>query len=123
MEGRYDAENTGQNASFISITVSCLAATGDASAQQANQSPSKTDQDQLQEVVVTAQKRESTVHSTPISITAITGQDLAPLTAPASAQEGEYSRAGGATVRRPPAVRLSRWRWHAAQFPQQTVIR
>src|SRR5271156_6132434 len=32
--------------------------------------------DQLQEIVVTAQKRESTVQATPISLTAITGQDL-----------------------------------------------
>ena len=32
--------------------------------------------EQLQEIVVTAQKRESTVQSTPLSITALTGQDL-----------------------------------------------
>ena len=32
--------------------------------------------DQLQEIVVTAQKRESTVQTTPLSITALTGQDL-----------------------------------------------
>src|SRR5579862_1679189 len=32
--------------------------------------------DQIQEIVVTAQKRESTVETTPISITALTGQDL-----------------------------------------------
>ena len=32
--------------------------------------------DQLEEIVVTAQKRESTVQNTPISITALTGQDL-----------------------------------------------
>jgi iron complex outermembrane receptor protein len=34
------------------------------------------DAEQLQEVIVTAQKRESTVQSTPISITALTGQAL-----------------------------------------------
>jgi iron complex outermembrane recepter protein len=32
--------------------------------------------DQLQEIVVTAQKRESTVQETPISVTAVTGEDL-----------------------------------------------
>ena len=32
--------------------------------------------EQLQEIVVTAQKRESTVQTTPLSITALTGQDL-----------------------------------------------
>ena len=32
--------------------------------------------EQLQEIIVTAQKRESTVQTTPLSITALTGQDL-----------------------------------------------
>ena len=32
--------------------------------------------DQLHEIVVTAEKRESTVQTTPISITAVTGEDI-----------------------------------------------
>ncbi len=60
----------GQSAGFVvSVAVFCLAGS-DAFAQQ------ETKGDQLQEIVVTAQKRASTVQSTPISITAITGQDL-----------------------------------------------
>src|SRR6202046_369982 len=48
----------------------CAALTGTVWAQVAPPS------DELQEVVVTAEKRESTVQKTPISITAITGADL-----------------------------------------------
>jgi iron complex outermembrane receptor protein len=55
---------------FGSVGGLCIAAADVAFAQQE-------DKDQLQEIVVTAQKRESTVQSTPISITALTGQDLA----------------------------------------------
>jgi iron complex outermembrane recepter protein len=42
-----------------------------ASAQQAN-----TDTGQLQEIVITAEKRESTVQDTPISLTAVSGADI-----------------------------------------------
>ena len=53
----------------VSVLTFCSASSGVALAQQA--AP-----DQLQEIIVTAQKRESTVQSTPLSITALTGQDL-----------------------------------------------
>ena len=42
-----------------------------ASAQQAN-----SDTGQLQEIVITAEKRESTVQDTPISLTAVSGADI-----------------------------------------------
>ncbi len=54
----------------MSASVFGLVFAGGAIADQENAS------DQLQEIIVTAQKRESTVQSTPISITALTGQDL-----------------------------------------------
>lgn len=55
---------------FVSGWVFCVAGANVAFAQLESKS------DQIQEIVVTAQKRESTVQSTPISITALTGQDL-----------------------------------------------
>ncbi len=70
------AKISGQIAVFISAMAFCLAGSGEAFAQQTSAQPNRADQDQLQEVTVTAQKRESTVETTPISITAITGQDL-----------------------------------------------
>jgi iron complex outermembrane recepter protein len=48
-----------------------LAAGGELLAQEASPNPN-----QLQEVVVTAEKRSSTVQDTPISITAVTGKDI-----------------------------------------------
>src|ERR1700689_3648588 len=60
----------GQVLKTVSAAVVGVAFAAGAAAQQENKS------DQLQEIVVTAQKRESTVQATPISITAITGQDL-----------------------------------------------
>src|SRR5277367_5519788 len=53
----------------VVVLISCSASASVALAQQA--AP-----EQLQEIVVTAQKRESTVQTTPLSITALTGQDL-----------------------------------------------
>ena len=47
---------------------------GHANAQETKPQAASTE---LQEIVVTATKRESTVHDTPVSITAITGQDIA----------------------------------------------
>src|ERR1700723_2546410 len=62
--------SSGELLRTISASVFGLALAGAAFAQQENKL------DQLEEVVVTAQKRESTVQATPISITAITGQNL-----------------------------------------------
>ena len=60
---------------FIAVLIWGLGSTGPALAQQAaTESVSKGDQ--LEEITVTAQKRESTVETTPISITALTGADL-----------------------------------------------
>src|ERR1700678_655058 len=72
-EGRRDAMrqiSSGHVLKAVYASVFGLALAGAAVAQQENKL------DQLEEVVVTAQKRESTVQATPISITAITGQDL-----------------------------------------------
>lgn len=57
--------------SLLTSTTLSLAFAGDVLAQQ--QTPSV---EQLQEVIVTAEKRTETVQSTPISITAITGADI-----------------------------------------------
>jgi outer membrane receptor protein involved in Fe transport len=60
----------GKAAGVISVLALCIGNVSVVFAQQQNKS------DQLEEIVVTAQKRESTVQNTPISITALTGQDL-----------------------------------------------
>ena len=63
---------------LLCATVSCLVSLAAASqnSDRAEASKPGSSDDQLQEVVVTAEKREATVQSTPISITAITGADL-----------------------------------------------
>src|SRR5580700_2528481 len=61
---------SGKMLGFVSGWVFCFAGANVAFAQLESKS------DQIQEIVVTAQKRESTVQTTPISITALTGQDL-----------------------------------------------
>src|ERR1700722_4048325 len=53
----------------VALLIFCSASADVALAQQVGS-------EQLQEIVVTAQKRESTVQTTPLSITALTGQDL-----------------------------------------------
>ncbi len=53
-----------------------IAATGVANAQQTETAPEQPAAAQLEEIVVTAQTRESTVDKTPISITAVSGKDL-----------------------------------------------
>ena len=61
---------SGQVLKNLSVAVAGLAYAAGVLAEQENKS------DQLQEIVVTAQKRESTIQKTPISMTAITGQEL-----------------------------------------------
>jgi iron complex outermembrane receptor protein len=58
------------------LTAAVIAAMigGHAGAQEAKPQAAPTE---LQEIIVTATKRESTVHDTPVSITAITGQNIA----------------------------------------------
>src|SRR5579859_4488330 len=58
-------------AGVVSASIFCAVGANVAFSQQESRS------DQIEEIVVTAQKRESTIESTPISITALTGQDLA----------------------------------------------
>jgi outer membrane receptor protein involved in Fe transport len=59
-----------QRAGIAAASIIGLVVAHDALAQQ------EVNSDRLEEIVVTAQKRESTVETTPISITALTGQDL-----------------------------------------------
>jgi len=60
---------------FVSASLVSLGLTATGFAQQAvTEAPGRADQ--LEEITVTAQKRESTVQTTPISITALTGVDL-----------------------------------------------
>ena len=65
-----------QFGSLLGAAALSLLITAGASAQQQTATTAEARGDSLQEIVVTATKRESTVETTPISITAITGQEL-----------------------------------------------
>src|ERR1700757_1357804 len=54
----------------------CVSASGAMLAEPALAQQSRSDSSQLEEVIVTAQKRESTVQTTPISLTAVSGRDI-----------------------------------------------
>jgi iron complex outermembrane receptor protein len=70
MRGRLSVRSFGLGCAAL------LSLAGGAFAQQQTAAPGELRGEQLEEVVVTATKRETTVETTPISITAITGQDL-----------------------------------------------
>jgi iron complex outermembrane receptor protein len=61
-----------KRASALCLSLSAIAVGDVAGAFQARPDPS-----QLEEIVVTAEKRDSTVQNTPISLTAVSGQDIA----------------------------------------------
>ncbi|MGD0505241.1 MAG: TonB-dependent receptor [Steroidobacteraceae bacterium] len=54
----------------------CLSLSGGMFAQIAAAQQARSDSGQLEEIIVTAEKRESTVQTTPISLTAVSGQDI-----------------------------------------------
>src|ERR1700733_12368305 len=54
----------------------CGSALGGILAGTAIAQQSHSDTGQLEEIIVTAEKRESTVQTTPMSLTAVTGQDI-----------------------------------------------
>jgi outer membrane receptor protein involved in Fe transport len=54
----------------------CLSLSGGMFAQIAAAQQVRSDSGQLEEIIVTAEKRESTVQTTPISLTAVSGQDI-----------------------------------------------
>jgi iron complex outermembrane recepter protein len=56
------------------VTVGCGLLIAGAIVQSALAQQSRSDSAQLEEVIVTAEKRESTVQTTPISLTAVTGR-------------------------------------------------
>jgi iron complex outermembrane recepter protein len=79
-EGGFDTRGIGRRVSGAQATVAAALAAVCAMggpAWAADEGPAPSDQpNAIQEVVVTAEKRESTVQKTPISITAISGADL-----------------------------------------------
>jgi iron complex outermembrane receptor protein len=65
-----------QFGSLVGVTLLGLVMARGAGAQQQTTTTAEARGDSLEEIVVTAAKRESTLQTTPISITALTGQDL-----------------------------------------------
>jgi iron complex outermembrane receptor protein len=59
-----------------SAAIACLCFVGGTLAQAAIAQQSRSDSGQLEEIVVTAEKRESTVQKTAISLTAVSGADI-----------------------------------------------
>ena len=54
----------------------CLSLSGGMFARIAAAQQARSDSGQLEEIIVTAEKRESTVQTTPISLTAVSGRDI-----------------------------------------------
>ena len=59
-----------------SFAAVCLSLSGGMLAQVAIAQQSRSDSGQLEEIIVTAEKRETTVKTTPISLTAVSGADI-----------------------------------------------
>ena len=62
---------------FATVGVSCIGLASNAFAQQTTAASGDTSSTQLQEIVVTAQKRSENLQNVPIAITAVTGETLA----------------------------------------------
>jgi iron complex outermembrane receptor protein len=74
----------------------CVAVLGGMFAQRAIAQQSRSDTGQLEEIVVTAEKRESTIETTAISLTAVSGGDI---------QDRGFTDLADPSCRRSPASR------------------
>jgi outer membrane cobalamin receptor len=84
------------NNKFRSIAAfGCVAVLGGILADVAIAQQSRSDTGQLEEIVVTAEKRESTIETTAISLTAVSGADILD-PAGASSRPAQRGRAPGA---------------------------